>query len=389
VSDLGGGRSGFVARPAIGILFMLASATLFPVMNGFVKMLSDGYPSEQIIWARNATHLIFVLALFAPRRGWSIFRTRRPAVQFGRSLMLLLSTVCFFTAVKYIHLGKAATIQFIAPFIVTLMAWRMLGEALVPARLIAVGLGFLGTVIVIRPGSAVFQWADLLPLASSFFYAAYQVSTRFVADKDTPETSVVYSALLIGFSVIGDTRQFAKVSFTVPPDVKSGSPESQAFSAPFVIDKKVPLEFEFEAPSLDNTWLAAQLDLVNEETGEVIQVSPEASYYSGVDDGERWSEGSRSASKQTAEVDPGRYVLRATPMFDAPSSFPREFLVTVKADSGVGLCCPFFVFVLLFAGPLFTAWRSSSFETRRWNDAVFQMVPGVSTFPFAKQEDDE
>jgi drug/metabolite transporter (DMT)-like permease len=196
VSELGGGRSGFVARPAIGILFMLASATLFPVMNGFVKMLSDGYPSEQIIWARNATHLIFVLALFAPRRGWSIFRTRRPAVQFGRSLMLLLSTVCFFTAVKYIHLGKAATIQFIAPFIVTLMAWRMLGEALVPARLIAVGLGFLGTVIVIRPGSAVFQWADLLPLASSFFYAAYQVSTRFVADKDTPETSVVYSALI-------------------------------------------------------------------------------------------------------------------------------------------------------------------------------------------------
>jgi LSD1 subclass zinc finger protein len=201
--------------------------------------------------------------------------------------------------------------------------------------------------------------------------------------------SVVFIALLIGFSVIGDTRQFAKVSFTVPPDVKSGSPESQAFSEPFVIDKKVPLEFEFEAPSLDNTWLAAQLDLVNEETGEVIQVSPEASYYSGVDDGERWSEGSRSASKQTAEVDPGRYVLRATPMFDAPSSFPREFLVTVKADSGVGLCCPFFVFVLLFAGPLFTAWRSSSFETRRWNDAVFQMVPGVSTFPFAKQEDDE
>jgi hypothetical protein len=132
-----------------------------------------------------------------------------------------------------------------------------------------------------------------------------------------------------------------------------------------------------------------QLDLVNEETGEVIQVSPEASYYSGVDDGERWSEGSRSATKQTAEVDPGRYVLRATPMFEAPSSFPREYLVTVQGDSGVGVCCPFFVFVLLFAGPLFTAWRSSSFETRRWNDAVFQMAPGVSTFPFAKQEDDE
>lgn len=196
MSEPGPYRSGFVPRPAIGILFMLGSATLFPVMNGFVKMLSADYASEQIIWARNATHLLFVLALFAPRRGWTIFRTRRPALQFGRSLLLLLSTICFFTAVKYIDLGKAATIQFVAPFIVTVMAWRLLGESLSAARLGAVLLGFLGAVIVIRPGSTVFQWADLLPLGSSFFYAAYQVCTRFVADEDTAETSVVYSALI-------------------------------------------------------------------------------------------------------------------------------------------------------------------------------------------------
>jgi drug/metabolite transporter (DMT)-like permease len=196
VSEPGPYRPGFVPRPAIGILFMLGSATLFPIMNGFVKMLSADYTSEQIIWARNATHLLFVLALFAPRRGWTIFRTRRPGLQFARSLLLLLSTICFFTAVKYIDLGKAATIQFVAPFIVTVMAWRLLGESLSAARLAAVGLGFLGAVIVIRPGSSAFKWADLLPLGSSFFYAAYQVCTRFVADKDTAETSVVYSALI-------------------------------------------------------------------------------------------------------------------------------------------------------------------------------------------------
>jgi drug/metabolite transporter (DMT)-like permease len=207
VSDGAPGRGAFVPRPAIGILFMLGSATLFPIMNGFVKMLSADYASEQIIWARNATHLLFVLALFAPRRGWTIFRTRRPGLQFARSLLLLLSTICFFTAVKYIDLGKAATIQFVAPFIVTLMAWRLLGERLSAPRLAAVGLGFLGAVIVIRPGSSVFQWADLLPLGSSFFYAAYQVCTRFVADKDTAETSVVYSAL-IGTAAMALTLPF-------------------------------------------------------------------------------------------------------------------------------------------------------------------------------------
>lgn len=201
--------------------------------------------------------------------------------------------------------------------------------------------------------------------------------------------SVVFIALLVGFSMLGDTRQFMRTAFTVPPDVRPGTPESQQFSEPFSIDKKVPLELEFEAPGLDNSWLAVQLDLVNEDTGEVVQVSPEASYYWGVDEGERWTEGSKSQSKQTAEVDPGRYVLRATPSFEQPSPMPREYTVTVKADSGVGVCCPFFVFLMLFAGPLITAMRSSSFETRRWNEAVFQSSPGVSTFPYAKQEDDE
>jgi LSD1 subclass zinc finger protein len=201
--------------------------------------------------------------------------------------------------------------------------------------------------------------------------------------------SAIFIVLLIGFSAIGDTREFMRATFTVPPDVKPGTPESQQFSQPFTIDKKVPLEVEFEAPGLDNAWLAVQLDLVNEDTGEVVSVSPEASYYQGVDDGERWSEGSRNATKQTAEVDPGKYVLRATPTFEQPSAMPRDYLVVVKADSGVGVCCPFFIFLLLFAGPLVTALRSSSFETRRWNEAVFQSSPGVSTFPYAKQEDDE
>lgn len=201
--------------------------------------------------------------------------------------------------------------------------------------------------------------------------------------------SAIFIALLVVFSMRGDTHQFSRTVFTVPPDVKSGTPESQQFSEPFTITNKVPLEVTLEANYLANDWLAVQLDLVNEDTGEVIQVSPETEYYSGVDDGESWSEGSRSASKQTAEVDPGKYTLRATPMFEVPMQMPREYTVTVAADSGVGLCCPFFVFVLLLAGPLITAMRSSSFETRRWNDAVFQMAPNVSTFPYAKQEDDD
>ncbi len=185
-----------VPRVLRGILYMLMAATLFPVMNGCVKLLSSGYASEQIIWARNAGHFLFVLVLFAPRRGFTIFRTNQLGAQILRSTLLMVSTVCAFIGVKYIPLGQAAAIQFIAPFIVSLMAWRMLGERIVVVRLFAVLIGFLGVLIVIRPGSTAFDWATLFPVASSTFYAAYQVFTRYVADKDTPETSVVYSALV-------------------------------------------------------------------------------------------------------------------------------------------------------------------------------------------------
>jgi len=179
-----------------GILYMLAAATLFPVMSGFAKALSSEYASEQVIWARNAGHLLFVLVLFAPRRGWSVFRTNRLGAQLFRSVLLMASTVFAFIGIKYIPLGQAAAIQFIAPFIVTLMAWQFLGERIVLARLIVIAIAFLGVLIVIRPGTDGFDWATLLPVGSSAFYAAYQVFTRYVADKDTPETSVVYSALV-------------------------------------------------------------------------------------------------------------------------------------------------------------------------------------------------
>lgn len=199
--------------------------------------------------------------------------------------------------------------------------------------------------------------------------------------------ALVFVVLLFVFSIFSDTRQFVNATFTIPVGVKGASPESQAFTEPFTIDKKTPLKLEIEAPSLNNSWLFVQLDLVNETTGEVVQVSPEASRYSGVDDGESWSEGSTHDSKQTAEVEPGRYVLRATPTFGDTLREPLTYSVRVAADSGVGLCCPFFVFVMLFIFPLITAIRSSSFETRRWNDAVFQTAPNVSSFPYSKEDE--
>jgi drug/metabolite transporter (DMT)-like permease len=188
-----------IPRRAIvsGIVYMCAAGTILPIMNGLVQILSARYPSEQIVWARATAHLVFALALFAPRHGLvRLLSTVELKWQLARSVALLLSTLCFFTGVKYLPLAKAAAISFTAPFLVAILAWAILGERLSLQRLAAVLVGFVGVLVVIRPGSDVFQWASLLIISSAITYAFYQVFTRRVAGRDSPETSAVYSALV-------------------------------------------------------------------------------------------------------------------------------------------------------------------------------------------------
>lgn len=177
-------------------MFMCTASTLFPIMNGLVQVLSTRYDTEQLVWARQSSHLVFLLALFGPSLGWSLVRTSQLKWQILRSVVLLVSTLCFFSGVKFLPLAKAASISFMGPFFVALMAWPMLGERISLHRLIAIIFGFMGVLVIIRPGTEVFQWASLLILASAICYAFYQILTRFVGGHDRPETSAVFSALV-------------------------------------------------------------------------------------------------------------------------------------------------------------------------------------------------
>lgn len=191
--------------------------------------------------------------------------------------------------------------------------------------------------------------------------------------------------LMLAFAFTGSTETYLNQAFTVTPGAAPGSPDSQQFSEPFVVKTSVPLEVTVDAPGLSNNWLGVSVDLVNEKTNEVISVYAEPSYYSGYTDGESWSEGSKSESKTTDVVDQGTYVLRVTPSFEPGRA--ETYQVKVQADDGPGACCPLFIFVLLLLGPIYYSLRSNGFETAKWNDAVFQSAPGVSSFPYAKDDE--
>lgn len=187
----------------LGILFMCAATgVLFPLMSATGKLLGADYAPVQVAWARAFGHVAFLSAAFLPRHGLALLRTRRPRLQLVRSAVLFTSNLCFFTAIAFVPVADAAAVSLTGPLVVALLAWPMLGERTTPARLAALGVGFAGVLVVIRPGGGVFHWASLLLLGSAAAYGTYQILTRRVAGDDTPATSAVYSSVVGAFGTL-------------------------------------------------------------------------------------------------------------------------------------------------------------------------------------------
>ena len=175
---------------------MCAGVALFPLMNASVKLLTAGYPVVEIIWARFTGHLIVMLIVFLPQYGRRLIATRRPLVQIGRSLLMLVSNGVFVLAIGKVPLATASAIGFTSPLIVTALSVPLLREQVGWRRWSAVCVGFAGALLIIRPGHALADPAVLLLLASSAAYALYQIATRFVMAHDSPATGIIFAALV-------------------------------------------------------------------------------------------------------------------------------------------------------------------------------------------------
>jgi drug/metabolite transporter (DMT)-like permease len=137
-----------------GIAFMCLAVTLFPFLNATVKVLGADYAIQQVIWVRYLGHFGLMLLIFLPFHGLGLFRTKNLSAQVVRSLLLLGSTTCYFLALSYLPLTTAAAISFTSPFIVTALSVPFLGEKVGPRRWSAIAVGFIGALIIIRPGGA-------------------------------------------------------------------------------------------------------------------------------------------------------------------------------------------------------------------------------------------
>ena len=201
-----------------GILLMLLAVSCISVLDTTGKYLTRTYPVYQVVWARYAFHVLYMVLLLAPRLGLDLVRTRRPGLQLARGLVLTLATFVFFKALSLMPLAEASAIAFLSPVLVTVLAVPLLGERANTATWIALALGFLGTLLIIRPGTGVFTWNALWPLATAFCFATYQIITRKLAGVDRSVSTLFLSAL-IGAVILSFVAPF---HWTPPRSVADG-----------------------------------------------------------------------------------------------------------------------------------------------------------------------
>ena len=174
------------SRPGRGIRFVLLAMTCFAVQDGTSKYLGTYYPPEFFIMIRYWLFAAFVAVVAARRAGGlrAAVRTRMPLLQCVRGVMLAVQIIVMVTS--FVRLGLAATQSMFAlyPLLATLLAVPVLGERIGWRRLSAIAVGFIGVLVIMRPGLAVFRPAALLPLLAACMMAIYTVTTRMVSRAD-------------------------------------------------------------------------------------------------------------------------------------------------------------------------------------------------------------
>jgi drug/metabolite transporter (DMT)-like permease len=170
--------------PLSAVLLIVISCACFTTIDVTVKYLSQRYPVPLLVWARWGVQLLLMLALLGPRLRWNLLRTKRLPMHLTRGCVLIASSVCFFSALKYLPLAEVTALNYTSPILVTLMAGWFLGERLTRPRWAFVVAGFVGVLLIVRPGSEVLSPAALVALAAAALYATFQILTRRLAGED-------------------------------------------------------------------------------------------------------------------------------------------------------------------------------------------------------------
>lgn len=178
-----------------GILLLITSMWALSGLDASGKYLMGediGAPLLLLGLMRYGVHMMLAMALVVPARGWKALRCRRPRAQLARGMSMLASTLLFFTTLHYLPQAQGTAINFLAPLLVLAVAPWVLNEPPFISRWVAAGIGLLGVLIVVRPGSGLNGLGTMFGLMAACAVSVQYITTRRVA-VDNPYTTLVWS----------------------------------------------------------------------------------------------------------------------------------------------------------------------------------------------------
>lgn len=180
---------------AVGLIALAVAC--FAVLDMCAKLLvTTGYPAEQVVFARYASNALILLAFVNPITRPEAFISRKPVLQAVRGTLLVGSSLLNFIALKYLQLAETTAIMFASPFITAILAGVFFRQWLGPWRWVIIACGFLGVLVVVRPGFDGLHWAAGLSLVGAACYSVYNLMTRSLAAHDSSVTTITLGSFI-------------------------------------------------------------------------------------------------------------------------------------------------------------------------------------------------
>ena len=186
----------FRSKESIGIFFAISAYFSFSLLDAIQKTAIINHSVFQLLFVKYS--FVLFLSLFEAKRknNANFYKSNNLILQILRSLLSIIESGCFVLAFKYLSLANAHSIGALAPVIIVALSAIILKEKVSVKTWIAIFVGFIGVLIILRPTSSIFDVKSMIPLVAAFFLGLYQIATKKTSEYDTPEVSLFYSSIV-------------------------------------------------------------------------------------------------------------------------------------------------------------------------------------------------
>jgi drug/metabolite transporter (DMT)-like permease len=194
--------SKFKSLESMGMLFAVMAYFSFSLLDAVQKTAIIYHSVFQILLVKYT--FVLLLSFFESRRkkNYTFYKSENIKIQLLRSILSIIESACFILSFRYLSLADAHSIASLTPVLVVALSAIILREHVSLKTWIAIFIGFIGVLIIMRPGLSIFDPKSLIPLAGAFFLSIYQIVTRKASEKDSNETSLFYTSV-VGIILMG------------------------------------------------------------------------------------------------------------------------------------------------------------------------------------------